>query len=300
MNLRKLIQLIRKMCTALLYKLSPFIKSDKWYIQCHYFLHTGKCLNLKHPKTFTEKLQWLKLNDRKENYQQLVDKYEVKSIVAREIGEEHIIPTLGVWDNFDKIEVSQLPNRFVLKTTHDSGGVVVCRDKGKFDWGAARKKLEGNLNNNFYLANREWPYKNVKPRLMAETYIADSGNDDELTDYKFYCFNGKAEFCQVIAGRTSDETIDFYDRNWTHQPFTGLQPSAKKAAVAKEKPLEYDKMLLIADRLAGMVGSAFVRVDLYDTPSGIYFGEITFYPYSGLGQFRPDEWNMKIGNMIKI
>lgn len=298
--MRKLIRFVRKKCTALLYRMSPFIRSDKVYIQCHYFLHTGQRLDLNHPKTFTEKLQWLKLNDRKEKYQQLVDKYEVKAIVAKEIGAEHIIPTLGIWNSFDEMDTSQLPEKFVLKTTHDSGGVIVCQDKSIFDWNSARRKLGGNLKRNFYRANREWPYKNVKPRIMAECYIADNCKDGELTDYKFYCFNGKAEFCQVIAGRTSDETIDFYDRNWTHQPFTGLQPSAKKAIAGKGKPLAFDKMLLMTDKLAEMVGSAFVRVDLYDTRKGIYFGEITFYPYSGLGQFRPDEWNVLIGNMIKL
>lgn len=173
----------------------------------------GTRLNLKNPKTFNEKIQWLKLYDRNPLYTTMVDKYEAKKYVASIIGEEYIIPTLGVWDKFDDIDFDKLPNQFVLKCTHDSGGLAVCKDKKVFDINAARKRINRSLKRNFYWIGREWPYKDVRPRIIAEQYMENSDGRTELSDYKFYCFNGKPEYCHVISDRTQNETMDFFDMN---------------------------------------------------------------------------------------
>lgn len=282
--------------------LSRFIKDDEKYLKILYWLEVGKQLNLENPQTFQEKLQWLKLYNRKPEFTQMVDKYEAKKYVASIIGEEFIIPTLGVWDSFAEIDFSKLPDKFVLKCTHDSGRVVMCKDKSTFNIGKALKRINKAMRTNYYLRSREYPYRNVKPRIIAEKYLKDS-NSQDLIDYKFYCFGGEAKYCQVIANRTTKETIDFYDREWRHQPFIGLLSTVRDDDVQhadkeQEIPLNYGKMLQIADRISSSVDSPFVRIDLYHINGKIYFGEITFFPFMGLGSFRPAVWNLKMGNMM--
>ena len=271
---------------------------DKLYLSLLFRHRMGYWMDWNNPRTFNEKLQWLKLFDRHDEYSRLVDKYEVKEYVTDIIGEEYIIPTLGVWNSFDEIDFSKLPDKFVLKCTHDSGGVVICHDKPTFDFTAARKKLNHNMHMIFYYNGREFPYKNVKPRIIAEKYMESGGND--LIDYKFYCFDGSAKYCQVIANRSKDETIDFYDREWKHQPFIGLFPTAHHAPKPHHAPKHYDIMVNIADKLSQDVGAPFVRIDLYNIHDKIYFGEITFFPLSGMGFFRPQEWDLKLGEYIKL
>ena len=226
-------------------------------------------MHWRHPVLFQEKMQWLKLHDRKSIYTDMVDKFKVKSIVSQLIGEDYIIPTLGVWDCFEDIDFTKLPNQFVLKCTHDSGGLVIVKDKDCFDRRAARDKIVKSMSRNFYLIGREWPYKNVKRRIIAEVFLKCDGMED-LVDYKFYCFNGTPLFCQVICNRSSDETIDFYDMDWKHQSFSGLT-SARLSSHEFPRPHNFSKMREIAMLLSANL--PFVRVDLYNIRGKIYFGE---------------------------
>lgn len=278
-----------------LYKYLP----DALFLKVVYQSKQGVSLNLKNPKTFTEKIQWLKLHDRKPEYSLYVDKYEVKKYVASIIGEEYIIPNLGVWDSFDEIDFDKFPKQFVLKCTHDSGGLVICKDKTKLNISKARTKIEFCLKQDFYKTGREWPYKNVPHRIIAEQYLEDNTNHSpDLIDYKFYCFGGIPMYCQMIQNRSQKETIDFFDMEWNPMPFTGLNIKVKKSEVPPKKPLQYNLMISLAKKLSKDM--IFSRIDLYDINSRIYFGEITLYPGSGFGTFKPSEWNFKLGELIKI
>lgn len=282
----------------LLKKISRYLP-DKIYLKLFYRRVVGEKLDLKKPRMFGEKIQWLKLNDRNPIYTNLVDKYEVRKYIKEKIGEEYLIPLLGVWNNVSEIDFESLPNQFVLKTTHDSGGVVICKDKRNFDIEKAKKFLSKHLQDNFYYLGREWPYKNVKPRIIAEKYMSELNNTD-LIDYKIYCFSGKAKYCQVIKNRSVNETIDFYDENWTHQEFVGIcsyegQYSNGKAT---NKPKNYDLMKQICEKLSEKI--AFVRVDFYEIDQKLYFGELTFYPGCGFGKFYPENWNYRLGDMINL
>lgn len=255
-------------------------------------------LNLKHPKTFSEKLQWLKLYDHNPLYTRLVDKYAVKEYVAEIIGEKYVIPTLAVWDNVEDIDLSILPDKFVLKTTHDSGGVCICRDKTTFNFAKVKEKLNRSLRFDYYKLAAEWPYKNVPHRIIAEQYIEPEPNVIDLPDYKWYCFNGEPKFCQVIQDRSTEETIDFFDIEWNLQEFIGMNPKAKHARETPARPKNLDEQIKIANELSK--GLIFSRIDLYETRCGTLFGEITFYPTSGLGCFSPIRYNEILGSMLRL
>lgn len=282
---------------------------DKTCISILYRIHTHKKLNVDNPLTFSEKLQWLKLYDHNPRYTQLVDKYEGKEIVKSLIGEEHIIPTLGVWDKFEDIDFDSLPNQFVLKCTHDCGGLVVCKDKEKLDIEAARRKIVPCLKRNYYWAAREWPYKNVKPRIIAEEYKTDShvvgnpaldGSADGLLDYKFYCFDGKPKFLYVAFANMKNgvkkDLLSFFDLNWEPTPFYRLDHQPLPFKIAKPEKLE--EMIEIARKLSA--GIPFVRADMYYLDNQVYFSELTFTPGSGFGPFNPDEWERKMGDWITL
>ena len=261
---------------------------DERYLRRIFKARTGKSLDLGDPKTFNEKLQWLKLYDRKPIYTSMVDKYEAKKYVADIIGEEYIIPTLGVWDNFDDIDFDKLPDQFVLKCTHDSGGLVICRDKNKIDKDEAKKKIEKSLERNYYLSGREWPYKNVKRRIIAEKYMVDESGY-ELKDYKFFCFNGKVKSLFIARDRSKqgEETkFDFFDENFNHLPFTNGHPNSEQSYF---KPGKFDEMKQLAEILSKEI--PHVRVDFYNINGQIYFGELTFYHWSGMVPFVPEEWD---------
>lgn len=288
---------------SILSRFAPIIP-DKQYLKWRFRLEMGYKLNLDNPQTFSEKLQWLKLYNRKPEYTQMVDKFAVKEYVANIIGEEYIIPTLGVWDKFEDIDYDKLPNQFVLKTTHGGGGggVVICRDKAKFNIENTKSKLEKSIKTCIYKSLREWPYKDVKRRIIAEEYLECIGNTD-LVDYKFYCFNGQPLYCQVIKDRNSEETIDFFDQHWRHQEFYGLNPKSNPNAIKQSindipRPSNYEIMINIASKLSNNI--PFARVDLYNIEGKIYFGEITFFPASGYGVFTPSGWDDKLGNLIKL
>ena len=285
----------QKLKIVLLYKLSRFY-SDEKFLKKLFKLRMGKELNLDNPQTFSEKLQWLKLYNRKPEYTMMVDKYAVKEYVASMIGGEYIIPTLGVYNSVDEIDFNSLPNQFVLKCTHDSGGLVICKDKSKLDIKSARKKLAKSLMNNYYYQNREWPYKNTTPRIIAEQYMEDESGY-ELKDYKFFCFDGEPKCCQVIAGRKDVMTVDFFDKDWNHLPFhePRIYPYSWELV---SRPQSYENMWKLAQKLSA--NQPFLRVDFYNINGQIYFGELTFFPTSGMGGFDPEEWDYTFGNWIKL
>lgn len=284
---------------AIIQRMSFLFPNDKLYLKILFRLRMGYRLDLDNPQTFCEKIQWLKLYNRKPEYTQMVDKYEVKNYVANIIGDEYIIPTLGVWDRFDDIDFDKLPNQFVLKTTHGGGGggVIICKDKMTFNKVSAKSRFEKSIKTCIYKSLREWPYKDVKRRIIAEEYLECIGNTD-LVDYKFYCFNGQPIYCQVIKDRNSEETIDFFDQEWNHQVFYGLNPNAIQSSYPIDRPINYDKMVEVASKLSHNI--PFARVDLYNIEGKIYFGEITFFPASGYGVFTPSGWDEKLGNLIKL
>lgn len=282
-----------------LLKRTTSLWSDKAYLKLMYYLSTGQNLNLKVPKKFTEKIQWLKLYYHREEYTRMVDKVAVKKYVSSIIGEEYVIPTIGIWQNFEDIDLNKLPEQFVLKTSHGGGscGVVVCRDKKNFNLSEAKLVIEKSFCSDIYKYYREWPYKNVPKCIIAEKFLTN-GVDKDLTDYKFFCFSGQPYYCQVIRDRHIKETIDFYDMNWVHQDFVGLNPDVRNGGKPVDKPAHLGVMIEICEKLAKDI--PFVRVDLYEVEGRVYFGELTFYPASGLGKFKPEEWNKKLGSLLKL
>ena len=273
---------------------------DKQFIQLQYLIAMGKRLDLKNPKTFNEKIQWLKLYDHNPQYTQMVDKVTMKGYVAGILGEEYIIPTLGVWEKTEDIQWESLPEKFVLKCNHDSGGLIICRDKSKLDIDAAITKLNKSLKNDFYKKEREWPYKNVQRRILAEDYITQPDNksqDYDLQDYKFFCFNGRVEFFKIDFDRFIEHHANYYDCDWNLLPFGEIlcPPNPDKNL---EKPRGFDRMIEIAEHLSKNI--PFVRVDLYNLSGKIYVGELTLYPAAGLMKLTDNEWDKKIGDMLVL
>lgn len=256
----------------------------------------GKKLHLNPPVTYNEKLQWLKLYDRKQEYTMMVDKYEVKKWVADKIGQQYVIPTLGVWEKFEDINFDMLPEQFVLKCTHDSGGVVICHDKSKLNKRNARRKIESCMKHNFFWGKREWPYKNVKPRIIAEKYMEDCKTHD-LRDYKFFTFNGVSKVLFVATERsTKEETkFDFFDMNFKHLPFTNGHPNSDKIL---HRPEKFDEMKRFAEILGQDIPQ--VRVDFYEVNGKVYFGEMTFFHWSGMVPFVPEQWDKILGDWISL
>ena len=276
-------------------KLSRLIP-DRIYLQIVYFRHFKKFINFDNPKTFNEKIQWLKLNYRKEEYTNLVDKYRVKQYITKLIGEEYVIPTLGVWKNVDDIDFKSLPEKFVLKCNNDSGGIVICKNKKDFDEVKAKSFLKERLKNNGYWYGREWPYKNVKPCIIAEKYMEDSISKD-LKDYKFFCFNGSMEFFDIDIDRFIEHRSNYYDRNGNFLPFgkTYCPPDYTKKI---EMPKNLDKMIELAETISH--NTVLSRIDFYEIDGQVYFGEITFYPGSGCSPFTDEKWDYKLGDMIDL
>lgn len=265
----------------------------KIYLKIKYRLKIGKKLNLKHPQTYNEKIQWLKINDKNEKYIKLVDKYEVKKYVEKKIGKEHIIPTIGVYKSFKEIKIEELPKEFVMKCTHDSGGVIICKDKNKINWNEIEKKINKLLKENYYYSGREWPYKKIQPRIIVEKYMVDESGT-ELKDYKFFCFNGRAKMLFVAKDRPFATKFNFYDMNFNKLPFKQHYENFEEKL---EKPIGFEKMVKLAEKLSE--GLKHVRVDFYNINGEIYFGEMTFYHFSGFEKFEPEEWDEKVGDMFE-
>lgn len=269
---------------------------DQVYIERMFKAKLGYKPDLKNPKTFNEKLQWLKLHDRKPIYTTMVDKYEVKKFVASIIGEEYIIPTLGVWDSFDEIDFESLPDQFVLKCTHDSHGLVICRDKKELDIKAAKRKLENALSTNYYYFFREWPYKNVRPRIIAEKYMEDSANG-ELRDYKFFCFNGMAKCFKVDFDRFTNHHANYYNMEKLLIDIGECVCPPDRNKVI-QLPDTISKMAELGEMLSDDI--SFLRTDFYDANGKIFFGELTFYPASGVGKFISKKHDELLGQWLSL
>jgi hypothetical protein len=294
-NLKELI--LRNILRILFKSISVFLP-DCIFLRIKFLFHLNELLNLKNPKTFNEKLQWLKLYDRNPEYTKMVDKYEVREHIKDKLGEEFLIPLLGVYESFDEINFDELPNQFVLKTTHDSGGVVICSDKSKLDIIQAKKKINKSLKRNYYWHAREWPYKNVKPRIVCEKFISDNPNCTNLTDYKFYCFNGFVDSVMLCIDREKGEPkFYFFNKRWELKRYNILGKNAPKDFTIP-KPRCIDKMFDIAENLSKNI--PFVRIDMYISKEKIYFGEFTFYPSSGMDPNYLTETDILFGDMINI
>ena len=272
--------------------------SDEEYIRLKFSENVGGVLNLECPQTLTDKLNWLKLHCKRPEFTQMVDKYEVKKYVSEKIGEQYVVPLYGVWNHFDEIDFDELPDSFVLKVTHNSGGLVICKDKSQFDKNTARQKLEDALKINYYTLSREYPYKDVKPRIIAEKYIPNLGNEDSV-EYKLSCFNGKVKFTTVCKGLAHDSydvrTNDHYDRDGNILPFYVLYKNANPPIPL---PRQIDEMIRIAEILAE--GIPYVRVDLYVNNEQVLFGEMTFFTWGGFIQFTPKEWDRTMGDWLTL
>ena len=267
---------------------------DSLWLKMLYRSKVHRKLNLRHPKTFTDKLNWLKLYDRNPLYTKLVDKYEVKNFVKSIIGEKYVIPLYGVWDHFDDIDFDKLPNQFILKCTHDSGRFAICKNKDAFDKQKVKERFEKSLKNNFFWWTREWAYKDVPPRIIAEE-LMEEDDSGALTDYKFFCFNGEPRMMYISKDVASDPRTDFFDMNWNHLPF---KIKDSPSDVLPTKPYFFDEMCSLARRLSK--GIPQVRVDFYFINGQVYFGEMTFYHNSGIFVITPQEWDEKIGKWLVL
>lgn len=267
--------------------------NDEKYIKMLYYLRNGKILDLENPKTYFEKINWIKLHDRRPEYTMMVDKYRCKKYVGEKIGKEYIIPLIkgGVWNNADEIELDKLPNQFVLKCTHDSGNTYICKDKHTFDFEGVKAKLNKALKKNYYYLSREWPYKNVRPRIICEKYIPGIVDNN----YKFFCFDGKVKFLYVAPYR--ETTSDYFDADFNH--LDGIHNAFHFGAeIPPKKPETFEKMKELAEVLSE--GYPEMRVDFYDDNGKIYFGEITFFQEGGFAPWIPDEWNVRFGEYINL
>ena len=269
---------------------------DSLYLKIAFRNRMGRRLNLDNPLTFNEKLQFLKLHERNALFPMLVDKYEVKKYISTVLGSEYVIPTLGVYDCINDISLSNLPNQFVIKCTHDSGGIYVCKNKEEFDFQHAKRAIEKTFKHNYYYLGREWPYKSVKPRIIIEKYMEDKSLC-ELRDYKFFCFNGFVRCFKIDFDRFTNHRANYYDRNGIILPFgeVAYPPDYNREI---EMPKKLTTMVELAEKLAK--GFRFIRIDFYEVNGKVYFGEFTFYPASGLGKFTNDEWDRVLGSWIKL
>jgi hypothetical protein len=269
---------------------------DTIYLKMRYRIICKKRLNINSPETFNEKIQWLKLYDRNPEYTQMVDKYAVRTYITDKIGEAYLIPLLGIWDKPDDIDFENLPKQFVLKCTHDSGGIIICKDKGKFDIRKAKKELKRCLKRNYYYGGREYPYKDVKPRIIAEKYMVDESGT-ELKDYKVQCFDGEPKIIQVDFDRFGKvHKRNFYSLEWKYQPFSLLYPTFPEIEI--KRPDRLDLMLSLAHELSR--GIPYIRVDFYSIEKKLYVGELTFHHGSGYEKFDPPEWNTILGSWMSI
>lgn len=272
------------------------VLSDKIFINLEYRLKMKKKLNLNSPKTYNEKLQYLKLYDRKEEYTDLVDKIKVRDYIEKEIGSEYLIPVYGFWNSYEEIDFNKLPKSFVLKPNHTSGDVFICHDKSKINHKDLKKEIKRWLKRKYYWVHREWPYKNIEPQIYAEKLMKDN-EYDELLDYKFFCFDGKPELMYVASERHSDSgpKFDFFDLDFKRLDIVNGYPNSEAKI---EKPRNFEKMIQLARQLS--INKKHVRVDFYECNGNIYFGELTFYHFSGATAFVPEKWDYILGDKIKL
>ena len=283
--------------SLVLHQLSPWI-NDELYLKMTYYCYFRKKLNLKNPQTFNEKLQWLKLHEKHEEFTDMSDKATAKYIAETYFGKSFIVPTYGVWEHFEDINFEELPNQFVLKCTHNSGGTVICRDKTSFDKEKAKRILNHCLSKNPYWGTREYPYKNIKPQIIAEEFLDDGRTQKSgLTDYKFFCFNGKVKFLYVSQGLEDHSTagISFFDLNGNRLPF---KRGDFRPIDTFTPPTKFNEMVEIVKTVSKKLNLPFIRIDLYEVYGHLYFSEFTFFPCSGMLPFEPEEWDEKLGKML--
>lgn len=288
----------RLLAGYLLNKFASRIYDDRKYIKWKYWLTFGEHCDLDNPKTFQEKLQWIKLNDRKPIYHQMVDKYDAKKFIAERVGEEYVIPTLGIWDRFEDIDFESLPNQFIIKNTHDSGTYFICKDKSKLDIKEVRKRLLiDERKEDYYVFSREWPYKGLKHRIIAEPLLND-GNGEYLTDYKFFTFNGEPKFFYTTSNRGKKDGLkeDFFDINGNllelNQKGYYNNPNTPQLPINLSKMIDYSKLL--------SQDTYHLRVDFYEINGKIYCGELTFFDGGGFHPFTPEKYNKILGDWTKL
>ena len=305
---KKLLKYLRNPHKLIAYILQKYATSFKWlpdkvYISLVYYGVFGNKLNLTQQDimSFSEKLQWLKLYDRKPIYTMLVDKYAVRQYISNNIGEEYLVPLLGVWDCFDNINYDTLPNSYVMKCTHDSGSVTVCRDKGELDYNVVKARMEKSMSCNLFWFGREWPYKHVKPRIIVEKYLEEENDSSRgLTDYKVYCFNGYPRFLYISRGLENHDiaVMSFFDLDGNRMPFKRDDYNEFDEDI--KMPTKFDLMKVIAKQCAESINSPFLRVDFYQIDNRVYISEFTFTPSSGVAPFNPIDWDQIIGRMMKL
>ncbi len=270
---------------------------DKTLLSMKYKKYFHKKMNWENPQTFSEKIQWLKIYGRTPINQVMSDKYAVKDYIKEQIGEQYVIPLLGVWDRPEDVDFSVLPDKFVIKCNHNSGGLYICRDKSKLDENKVRRILKKGMRQDYYTGSREYSYKDIPRKIIAEQYMEDV-ETKELRDYKFFCFDGEPKALFIASGRLQGEesvTFDFFDMDYNHLPFTNGHPNA---TVMPQKPKCFEEMKQLATKLSK--GMPHVRVDFYEVNGKVYFGEFTFSHWGGLMPFEPEEWDYKFGSWIKL
>lgn len=269
---------------------------DSLYLRMRYFMHTKKLLNLRNPKRFNEKLQWLKLYNRKPEYTVMVDKFLAREYIKNTIGEEYLIPLVGAWDCVEEIDFDSLPDKFVIKCNHNSGeGMYICRDKSKMDVEKVKAGLKRGLEQNYYLCDREWPYKNVPRKIIAEKLLED-GSGKDINDYKVFNFDGEPYIIQVDFDRFSGHKKNLYTTDWKLCDFSFNYPAHPEIEIPKPETL--DEMLSLSRKLSA--GMPYLRTDFYSVNGKLYFGELTFFPASGYGKFEPDEMDFVLGDKIML
>lgn len=268
---------------------------DRIFLKLLFRLNLGRRLNLKNPVSFNEKLQWLKIFDNNPLYIKLADKYEVRKYVSEKVGDNYLIPLIGVYDHFDDIEFDHLPESFVMKCTHDSGSVIVVKDKNKFNYCQARSMINKKLRTNYFYKGREWPYKYIKPRIICEKLMVDEPGQ-ELKDYKIFCFNGEPLFIQIDYNRFKNHKRNLFNIEW--DPINVSYAYPREFNTSNDKPSNWDDMLICAKKLSQE--TVFARTDFYSIQNEIYFGEITFFPESGFGRFMPDSYDYIFGKILDL
>ena len=271
-------------------------KDDRRYLNLKWRIvnfYGGERINWEHPTTFNEKLNWLKLNDRNPLYTDMADKYLAKAIASEKIGQEHVAHCYGVYDKAEEIPFDDLPEQFVLKCTHDSGSMVICKDRRKLDKGEIIRKLNKALQTEYFFKSREWPYKNIRRRIIAEEYL-DDHSGTELRDYKFWCFNGEPKVV-YLTNKGTDIYENFYDLNFNP---LDISHGFRRHIPEFEKPKELEQMCQMAARLSE--GIPFVRVDFFDVEGQVYFAEYTFYDWGGFMPFTDKSWDIRLGSWIRL
>lgn len=298
--IRKIITVVKNPRSLLyvpIYKFSKYIKNDVFYLKCLYLIRMGKILDLNCPKLFSEKLQWLKLNHRKPIFHTMVDKYDVKKYISDKIGEQYAIPTLGLWNRFEEIDFAKLSDKFILKCTHDCGSYYICKDKSSFDYEKCKTKINKGLQRNQYLLSREWPYKDLKRRIIAEPLLQDHINEF-IIDYKFYCFNGDPKMLYIGTNRGKEDGLceDFFDINGNHLEIR--QKGYKNNSDRPNLPVNFNKMIELSKILSKE--TIHLRVDFYEINNQIYVGELTFFDGGGLFQFEPKKYDRIVGDWLEL